>query len=92
MNTHTKTKIAEVSKTYNIWLKLQKFKVTIKILFGEGYLPLSLCCIHVQNLDIIKQLLSLTTWPVLTNVHVNPTVETRFVQMVKLDWLSCHLW
>ena len=75
MNTHTKTKITEVSKTYDIWLKQQMLKLQSKFYSARFIFPCLYAVYMYKIMILLNTFSSEISWPISTKLIVSPTVE-----------------
>ena len=77
MNTLTKTKLAEVSNTYNFY-NLSNNQTFFFFFFSARIIFHCLCAVYMYEIMILlNNFTSETTWPISTKFHVDPNVETE---------------
>ena len=73
-----------MAETYNVWLHSLNFTVTIKIVYPEGYLPLSLGYIKLYKIVKILNIFSEIAWANFTKIHIGSSVE-RILKICSKD-------
>ena len=75
LRTHTKPKIAQVSKTYKYMIEVTK--VTMEILFCKGIFLCPFAVYMYKHMILSNDFSSESTWPFATKFNVDTTVETE---------------